>query len=153
MADDLDVSAATWGTADLLLVSGDDIDGATGYGWGSQVAKNTGVLYYMPRQASWYRTNDGTTIQGIWLTAGTYSVYAVANFNAAGTDVMTGTLYWDGTVVLAGDSDDGATITGSKCGWVWPTTGWVAITTAIGPADGDGIANLSSAYRFGSWAP
>lgn len=151
MATDMAVNTATWGTASLLLASGDAIDGATGFGWGSQVAKNTGFLYYQPRQAAWSRhiNEAGTDIQPIYLTAGVYSFYGIIAFNNGGT----GTVLVDGSVVVAGEGKSG-NITGSKCGWTVATTGWYNVTTYYVADDGTtNTVNAAVAYRFGSWAP
>jgi hypothetical protein len=158
MAGDLDVSAAAWGTAKLLLVSGDDIDGDTGYGWGSQVASNTGWLYYQPRMAhSGVATitnavDDFTTISAhVWVPIGTYSLYGIADADATGTINGTAYVKWDGTALVTFTNADATT--GSLCGWSTDTARWVVVRIT-GSADGADVnVTHAVAVRFGSWAP
>lgn len=153
MAGDLDVTAATWGSASLLLVSGDDIDGATGYGWGSQVAKNTGWLYYQPKHLA---SNTATITAGDdcnisigrgYFPKGTYSIYAYAD--ADGAPEGTGYVKFDGTIVASWVDANPAT--GQLVGWSTTTGGWYAVTVT-GSADASDIIVVAGlSYRAGSY--
>jgi hypothetical protein len=156
MATDLDVTTAVWGSANLLLASGDDISGATGYGWGSQVAQNTGWLYYQPRPMHAYKcppigpTRATTFPLGyVYLTAGEYSVYGYCKTDQA--DAPAGTMTFDGTnlVIFSGS----VAATGSFCGWTLATSKWCALSVT-GSANSDvTVITTASAMRFGSYAP
>lgn len=155
MATDMAVNTATWGTASLLLASGDAIDGATGFGWGSQVAKNTGFLYYQPRAAhaaqSTITAGDSETLSYgyVYVPAGVYSIYGHAKTNK--DDAPEGTLLWDGTNLVVFSSDEAAT--GSLCGWTQATAGWVLVSLTGSADSADTLIQSAVAYRFGSWAP
>lgn len=154
MATDLDVTTAAWGSANLLLASGDDISGATGYGWGSQVAQNTGWLYYQFRPLLTQicpeigATRSSTFSMGYtYCPAGTYSIYGHAVTNKS--DAPVGTLTWDGSnlVVFSGNT----AATGSKCGWGNATARWVQ-STVVGSANSAAtLITVSAAIRFGSY--
>lgn len=154
MATDLDVSTATFGTASLLLASGDPITDDTGSAWGGQVAQNTGWLYYQPRNIaarSVPSAASGTTyyVGNSWMRAGTYSIYGhlSAEFAGGGGD---GTSYWDGTLLATIGATGAAT--GSLCGWIAPTDTWVEMKFAARNTTATGIT-ASYAMRFGSYAP
>jgi len=154
MATDLDVTTAAWGSQNLLLASGDDISGATGYGWGTQVAQNTGWLYYQPRNLATlchvFKTHEDVVVGHSWVPAGTYSIYnyLVADFAGGGG---TGSASWDGTMITSIEGEDG-TATGSFCGWTTATSRWVQMTfngtNTLPPGMMTGFA-----MRFGSYAP
>lgn len=152
MAGDLDVSTATWGTAGLLLASGDAIDGTTGAGWCSQVAQNTGWLYYRPRMlyAAHIAANGapGTTTGAAYVAIGTYSIYGRAKHSGYGSV----TLRWDGTAVVTAEDE---TDTGSICGWATDTARWVTIALyAEDLGEGESASGQGQiSMRFGSWAP
>lgn len=155
MATDMDVTTATFGTAALLLASGDPITDDTGSAWGGQVAQNTGWLYYQPRNVFC----SGTTVspQGapvsadiyghVYLAAGVYSIYACVT-----ADHGTGYVFFDGTKIAEQGGD--GTATGSLCGWSAGTAGWYAImhrgsTSGYMPMP----TYCGVALRFGSYAP
>lgn len=155
MAGDLDPSTAAWGTSSLLLASGDSIDGATGGGWGSQVAKNTGWLYYRTRHAL---SVEKTIVRGelfsriigyVYLPAGTYSIYGLVD--ADGVPEGNGYLkFYNETVVTW--TDDAAT-TGALVGWHTDTGGWFFVSL-VGSADADPINVLAAvSYRPGEYDP
>lgn len=152
MAGDLDVSAATWGTAKLLLVSGDDIDGDTGCGWGSQAMNNIGWLYYRPRMlfAAEVTASEatGTSAGAAYLPAGTYSIYGRTKHAGHGSSTLT----FDGSTIATADD---ATATGSRCGWILATAGWVTIGIyAEGVGEGEAATVQGQiSMRYGSWAP
>jgi hypothetical protein len=156
MASDLDVTTAAWGSQNLLLASGDDISGATGYGWGTQVAQNTGWLYYQPRPmhaetSPTIAPGDAATydLGYVYLTAGTYSFYGYAVADKA--DTPASTLTFDGTTLVTFSGTVAAT--GSLCGWTLATAGWKRLQV-IGSADAAKVSIVTaSAYRFGSYAP
>lgn len=155
MASDMDPSTATFGTADLLLASGDDIAGATGCGWGSLVAQNTGWLYYQPRhlasETATITAGDDCVISlaHAYLPAGTYSIYGYVD--ADGAPEGTGYLKWDGTALVTW-IDETAT-TGSLCGWATETGGWFAMQLTGSANASDIVVVTAFSYRFGSYAP
>lgn len=155
MATDLDVSTATFGTASLLLASGDPITDDTGSAWSGQVAQNTGWLYYQPRPIYSYRcpaitarTSETYSMGYTYCPAGTYSIYGHGLFDK--TDAINGQVLWDGTALVAFAGTTAAT--GSLCGWS-TTARWVQ-TTVTGSADSAAAVITSAAsMRFGSYAP
>lgn len=157
MADDLDPSTSTFGTANMLLQSGDAIEGSTGYAWGAQAAKNTGWLWYLPRMVHAGANTIGalatfdTIIAHAYIAQdGTYSIYG--HVDADGAPVGNGLLKWDGTTLVTFTSADATT--GSLCGWVNDAGArWVAIRLT-GSADSSAIYVVSSvSVRNGSYAP
>ena len=161
MATDMDVTTATFGTAALLLASGDPITDDTGSAWGGQVAQNTGWLYYQPRNVFCSGTtvvfmpeSSGTVdIYGhVYLAAGVYSIYACVTANDTIPDNGTGYVFFDGTKIAEQGGD--GTATGSLCGWSAGTAGWYAIMHR-GRTSGEGPmpTYCGVALRFGSYAP
>ena len=162
MATDMDVTTATFGTAALLLASGDPITDDTGSAWGGQVAQNTGWLYYQPRtvfNASFTFSSlsevwgYGTAQASVYLPAGTYSVYGAAAVTPdEGLTDQYGSLSWDGTALVA--TEDALT-TGSLCGWSVGTAGWGTCKLIGGIYDqgNERVAWGGIAIRFGSYAP
>ena len=161
MATDLDVTTAAWGSRNLLLASGDDISGATGYGWGTQVAQNTGWLYYQPRTVfnaafTFSSLSEvwgyGTADAWVYLTAGTYSVYgAVSVTPNTGETGWYGSMWWDGTALV---STADTLTTGSLCGWTVGTSGWIHCRLVGGIYDYHSRTAWGGiALRFGSYAP
>lgn len=161
MATDMDVTTATFGTANLLLASGDPITDDTGSAWGGQVAQNTGWLYYQPRTIfnSSFRFSALSEVWGygtaegyVYLPAGTYSIYgAVSVTPASGDTGQYGSLWWDGTTLAT--TEDTLT-TGSLCGWSVGTSGWIACRLVGGIYDlHSATAWAGVALRFGSYAP
>lgn len=156
MATDLDVTTAVWGTADLLLASGDPIDDNTGSAWGGQVAQNTGVLYYLPRPIA----SGGHLVRGgdpldayygyTYLQAGTYSIYGYGTSNAPSMPV--GSLTFDGSNLVVW-SGTGAPATGSFVGWTTAAR-WV-LSRFVGSAvtGTNTTISVGITYRLGSFAP
>jgi len=162
MATDLDVTTAAWGSQNLLLASGDDISGATGYGWGTQVAQNTGWLYHQPRTVfnaafTFSSLSEvwgyGTADAWVYLTAGTYSVYGAVSVTPDGGLIdQYGSMWWDGTALV---STEDALTTGSLCGWTVGTSGWINCRLVGGIYDQGNPRTAwgGIALRFGSYAP
>jgi hypothetical protein len=136
----------------MLLVSGDDIDGDTGYGWGSAVAQDIGWLYYRPRMlfAAEVAASGatGTSTGAAYLPAGTYSIYGRTKHAGHGSSTLT----FDGSTIATADD---TTATGSRCGWTLAAAGWVTINTyAEGVGEGEAATVQGQiSMRFGSWAP
>jgi hypothetical protein len=149
MATDMDVTTATFGTANLLLASGDPITDDTGSAWGGQVAQNTGWLYYQPRNLNtrYVQVTDptGFRVGYAYFPAGTYSLYAALGINVGAWGY--GTLFFDGTEIVKAATN--GVHTGSLCGWTVGTGAWIAMTGSSGDA------NVTAAFacRFGSYAP
>lgn len=154
MATDMDVTTATFGTANLLLASGDPITDDTGSAWGGQVAQNTGWLYYQPRNLATlchdFGEHEAVVVGYSWVPAGTYSIYnyLVADFAGGGGD---GSAYWDGTMIASIKGAAG-TATGSLCGWTTATSRWVQMTFYGANTSTPGMMT-GFAMRFGSYAP
>lgn len=154
MATDMDVTTATFGTASLLLASGDPITDDTGSAWGGQVAQNTGWLYYQPRNLATLRhhfdTHADIVVGHSWVPAGTYSIYNYLASDFAGGGGA-GSASWDGTMITSIEGEDG-TATGSLCGWTTATSRWVQMTFNGTNTSPPGMMT-GFAMRFGSYAP
>ena len=154
MATDMDVTTATFGTASLLLASGDPITDDTGSAWGGQVAQNTGWLYYQPRNiatrnAQFADTGTEYQVGHVFMPVGTYSIYCHFFYEAVGGGGG-GSAYWDGTEIAHVTAS--GTATGSLCGWVADSDRWVDMSFTAVSSSALG-ATASYAVRFGSYAP
>ena len=114
-------STAAWTTDSMLPAAGDEGLSA----WAQNVAENTGFNYYQTQAVSilgsQVENRDGipstTSTWKVYMTAGSYTAYAVGSFFNRNNVSTVGTIKLDGTDIIAHGSADGTN------GWHYNTAG------------------------------